>query len=79
MATKVVTITADKGGSFVRQEKELAKAKAELQALLGKATRTISVNTKEDESKFEFIAVVEVPEEEKRDVRDSKPTSKKEK
>jgi hypothetical protein len=79
MAIKVVSILADKGGTLARQEANMAKAKADLQALVTKATRTISVNTKEDESKFEFIAVVDLPEEEKKDDKGAKPTSRKEK
>lgn len=82
MAVKVVTITADKGGTVARQEAQLKKAKASLQTLVIKASRTISVNTKEDESKFQFIAVVELPDEpkeEKREDRGIKSASKKEK
>lgn len=73
--TKVVTISADKGGTAVRQEAAMKRAKEDLQRLMAKATRVVSVTPKEDESKFEFIAVVELPEEEKF----VKPASKKEK
>lgn len=60
MSIEVISFRAEKGGTLQRQEEQLNKTKKDLQDLMKKVNRVVSVSTLENEDRIEFIAIVDV-------------------